>query len=143
MAAAGKEGGGDGGPFSPILALRVNWCEIPMKGRSGGWQPAGMNPPWPYPCTRGASCIPTQHRSLEEEEEEEDGEGCTTVRESPGIKALCGGERSGGGSTFCNCLQRVFLECCCSLGLPPPKKKKKKGRERKKGDEEEQSLGAG
>lgn len=127
MAAVGKEGRGDGGLFDPILALRVNRCEIPIKGRSGGWQPGGESLVQPDPCTCGVSHIPTQCRSLEED----DGEGCTTVQESPGIEALCSrsdGERlaRGEADVFCNSLQRVFLKCYCSLGLPPQKKKKKR-----------------
>lgn len=35
----------------------------------------------------GVSCIPTQRCSLEED----DGEGCVTVQQSPGIEALCSG----------------------------------------------------
>lgn len=33
----------------------------------------------------------------------------------------------GEAAAFCNSLQRVFLKCYCSLGLPSPKKEKKKG----------------
>jgi len=62
--------------FGLIRALWMNQCEIPVEGRSGGWQPG--------------SC---------DEEEEEEGKGCTTVWESPGMEALCSrshGERLAG-----------------------------------------------
>lgn len=99
MAAVGKEGGGDGGLFRPILALWMYRYEIPTKGRSSGWQPGGKSLPWPDPCTRGPPCIPIQHRSLEAD----NGEDCTMVQESPSIEALCSrsdGERLAGGEAL-------------------------------------------
>lgn len=46
MEVVGKKDGGNEGPFEPILALLMNRCEIPAKGRSSGWrqEPTAVRP---------------------------------------------------------------------------------------------------